>query len=494
MERMDELFGELRALMGQDLDARDFMEEHENGAAVKRRREARQRKIVATLESAFEEDPRRYGEEWMPYLERARLPVFSVRKLQDAKALRAFMPAGTFELEWRTSVSGTSGKRIAQDSNLELIDHITLSQSHERAFARSIRALIESPHLGNLKGIALRATEHTYNKVRTTTADAVLKGLASSKVARGVEHLEFHTFPSTQDAWDTFAASHAAQSLRSLAFKGSFSRSPSGREPHGMAASALSARGIVLRALRLHECRALEVDVLTSAACARLEVLELPFTDGDEALLAMASAPSPHPLRRFVSTGRGDVVSALMRSEWLSEVEAVDLMLSGWATMMDADAVLRYLAVAPPSQVTSLCLTALGVPDAPTLEALAAWPGLSRTHTLSMWGAPVDAAGLSALLGSPHLGHLTALDLTDSTLSPAALDVLASSPALDRLTSLNLNGCLQDEAAARVIIESPHLGGLKRLEVRGDGFTKNVSSSLRKRHPAKRLKVVSGEW
>jgi hypothetical protein len=487
---MEELFGELRGLLGARVGYPSVMEARSPSPSIERKERARRRDLVAALERAHALDPRRYEEEWLPHLRRADLPAFPVRTLDEAAAMRAFMPPEVFDIAWVLGLGSTTGSSWASDERLGHVTDLTLHLDHDGSYARSIRDLLGSPYLVNLRRLTLRAYESTYNKVRTSTADAVLRGLAKSEAVRGLEHLGFHTFPSTHKAWELFAASAAAASLESLELEGPFCT----RDPLALAAASLGARGVALEALRLDCCDALDVEVLRSPALARLESLELLFTEAADALEAMAASTSVHPLRRLVATCGAEAASALMRSGWLAEAREVELDLPEWGPRMDAGALLAYLEVAPESQVTSLTLTRFGAPDAETLAALAAWPGLRRTTSLGIFGGALDVGGLVALLGSPHAANITALDLTGSPLSPEAARALAGAPGLERLTSLNLNGCLGDEAAALAIARSPHLGALSRLEVRGRGFTGAAMSALRERHPARGLEVVAGPW
>lgn len=161
--------------------------------------------LTELLKQAHEHHPQQYQERWMPYLRSIKLPVIECYGTHILKEARALYPKGTrFSLTngWLTSfrgqemadflecVDGTVLDALRIDDNLagypfeEIMDcrayvHLgraaslsqlkSLSLSSGYLGARGLAAIVESPHLQNVRQLSLESTHITIDTLKQLT-------------------------------------------------------------------------------------------------------------------------------------------------------------------------------------------------------------------------------------------------------------------------------------------------------------------------------------
>jgi uncharacterized protein (TIGR02996 family) len=189
----------------------------------------------------------------------------------------------------------------------------------------------------------------------------------------------------------------------------------------------------------------------------------------------------------FNSIGNGGV-NALLHSGSLKSLVELDLSETGSYGRYGEDPIL----------------------DAAGLEALAAWPGMSRLRSLVLSGNDVRREGLRALLRSPRVSslkelvlrrngldgpamlefasarpelQLDVLDLGENLLGDLGAKHLASAPCLGQLKVLNLDRCEMLLSAAHHLAWAPFLGSFRRLNVNHNSFGPKGLQALLEQKP-----------
>lgn len=193
--------------------------------------------------------------------------------------------------------------------------------------------------------------------------------------------------------------------------------------------------------------------------------------------------------RRLVASPHLGQLTALRVPYSLLDNEAVDALSS--ATSLTSLAELDLSGLGDYGSGEPLMIDASG------LQALVAWPGMSRLRSLTLSANDVRRRGLRVLLRSPAVSGLKELVLCNSGLGGQAmqefasatpqlqLDVLdlgqnllrdlgaehlARAPCLGELKVLQLDRCEIGSAGARALAGAPFLGGLRQLHVNSNRF------------------------
>jgi len=99
------------------------------------------------------------------------------------------------------------------------------------------------------------------------------------------------------------------------------------------------------------------------------------------------------------------------------------------------------------------------------MEALAAWPGLSRLRSLTLSGNEIGRAGLEALLGSPGCVNLKTLVLRANGLRGRDMQALEAAQDGPRLDVLDLGENLLRDSGLRCVADAACLAELKTLHL-----------------------------
>jgi Ran GTPase-activating protein (RanGAP) involved in mRNA processing and transport len=195
----------------------------------------------------------------------------------------------------------------------------------------------------------------------------------------------------------------------------------------------------------------------------RLEVLYLPANGVDNAgatALAHASFLGSLRILSLANNRLGPRAAwALAGSPHLARLASLNL-----AGNSIGDTGARFLATSPfLRDLRSLDLRGNGIgPEG--AAALAASPNLTRLLRLGLSGNRVGSSGVRALAGSPSLTRLVELDLTGNEMGPEGLEALARSHSLTRLRVLNLAGSgVTPDVAAELLQDAPAVARLTRL-------------------------------
>jgi uncharacterized protein (TIGR02996 family) len=149
--------------------------------------------------------------------------------------------------------------------------------------------------------------------------------------------------------------------------------------------------------------------------------------------------------------------------------------------------------------------------EASGMEALAAWPGMTRLRSLSLSGNDVRRRGLRALLRSPRAGglkrlilrtaglngqamqefgsagqgmQLDVLDLGGNLLTDLGAAYLARAACLRELKELQLDECEMGLEGARELARAPFLASLRRLNVNYNSFGPEGLNALLEKQPS----------
>jgi uncharacterized protein (TIGR02996 family) len=194
----------------------------------------------------------------------------------------------------------------------------------------------------------------------------------------------------------------------------------------------------------------------------RLQTLRIPFAAIDD-VRGLASAPLLTGVRNLelkFAAMRPHVLGLLLQSPHLGRLEVLNLHANGLG-----DGGARDLAKSPVlAGLRVLILSNNGIGPSGAAE-LAQSPHLAGLQVLDLFDNPLGPEGWAVLAASPHWRGLRMLSLGKTGPQLAGAKALAASPILREVRRLLLPGNRLSAGHLRALLRSPHLGPLAALNV-----------------------------
>jgi uncharacterized protein (TIGR02996 family) len=370
-----------------------------------------------------------------------------------AKALR---PGAVFrrgfidEVDWTASAFIKGGGGLWKHSPVEVVRLSPVERQWE--------ALLNSPHLERLRGLALYGAKIGSDGARDLAGLPVLAklrslalnysdigpegfaALAASPHLAGLRHLELPGTRSGVEGLRALANSPWLTNLRSLHVDGN-------NERLGPSVATVLAQGTALGKLESLTVRSHDI--------------------GAEGAIALVESPRLPSLRFLCLWGShiGPQGAMLSRCRGLERLTTLNL---GW-TSLGNDAAVAVAASPHLVGLHRLNLSSNDI-DAGGTAALARFPTLGNLRTLDLSWNDIEADGVAALAASRHLKALTHLVLDRSHFKDAGVRALTANLWRPNLVHLNLSYCGIGDEGARALAECPHLSSLLRLDLSGNSF------------------------